>query len=273
MEIKKYTPFKRPYRNLIGIGDRINNKFIYKYLTIDVAEKCLDNGRLRFVKPTEWKDPFERLYYTADYENVKQGKNFKTDMYACCLTTNKDCEAAWKIYTDNMDENPCVKFKIHIGLFRKFLEKYVIQNHGKLYEGLVNYHLTDDELLHLYKRGNPKYSIFFEDFNLEKYLNLMLLKRRFYKYENEIRYMIQLENFDNKPKFIDVELPWSICLHSVMLPPNNESHIRKRIEAALDSNYQECRVKYQCYYPHKVPTIENPLYVPVSPIIIEKNAE
>ena len=269
MKIRNLKHFNYPYHNLIGIGKRLKGKSIYKYMPIENALLCLQNNNLRFSIPTKWDDPFEKYFYTAGYCNVMTNPEFDTRLFACCLTQNKDCEAAWKMYTKDSDKNPCVQFKLYPGQFRKFAERFVRDKGVELYEGLVSYKLTDSEILHLYQRGNKNYPTFFTDFSIEKYLNLMLLKRHFYEYEGEVRYFIHGDKLCFDKDYIDVTIPWSLCLYSVKLPPNCSDDLRAKLETALEYNYQLCIKDFQGYYPQRIPPIENSLYAPLKPITIE----
>ena len=206
MIIGKIKPFTYPYHNVVGIGDRLMGKVIYKYMPIETALLCLQNNTIRFSFPSKWTDPFEKYFYTANYNNVMPSPKFDTRLFACCITKNSDCEAAWKMYTNDVDNNPCVQFKIYLGQFRKFAEKFIQDKDATMYEGLVRYDLKDSEILHLYQKKNKYYSSFFSDFNLEKYLNLMLLKRPFYKYEGEVRYLIHGGRFDYDKDYLDITL-------------------------------------------------------------------
>lgn len=269
MIIRELKAFSHPYRNLIGIGERLKGKAIYKYMPIKTALLCLQNNTIRFSIPTKWTDPFEKYYYTANYCNVMPNPSFDSRLFACCLTQNNDCEAAWRMYTNDTDNNPCVQFKVFLGQFRRFAEKFVRGKGATLYEGMVSYILNDSEILHLYQKCNKNYSHFFNDFSLEKYLNLMLLKRPFYKYEGEIRYMIHGDSlcFDND--YLDVKIPWSLCLYSAKLPPNCSDSLKKELKEALETNYNLCIKDYQGLYPQRIPPVENSLYAPLSPITIE----
>lgn len=269
MDIRNLKTFTHPYHNLKGVGDILKKKVIYKYMPIESALLCLQNDTIRFSIPTKWDDPFEKYFYTADYRNVMPNPGFDTRLFACCLTQNRDCEAAWKMYTKDPDKNPCVQFKLYPGQFRKFVEKFVRDKGAELYEGLVSYELTDSEILHLYQRNNRNYSAFFTDFSLGKYLNLMLLKRHFYEYEGEVRYFIHGDKLCFDKDYIDVTIPWSLCLYSVQLPPYCSDDLKKEIESALEANYNLCIKEYNGYYPQRIPPVENSLYAPLNPITIE----
>lgn len=269
MEMRKLTPFAKPHKVLFGLGERINNRFIYKYVPIDTAISCLRNNTIRFSQPNQWKDPYESLYYTANYKNVMKRDSFGRRLYACCLTTIKDCEAAWRMYTEDEKSKPCVQFKIRIGPFREFVESCLRKESGTVYEGLANYDLQEEEIFNLHKRQSPKYDMFFKNFGLEQYLNLMLLKRRFYKYEGEIRYLIQSDNFDYKDAYHDVKIPWSYCLHSVRLPPSCNDEMQKMLQDALDDNLSLCKTDFQDCQCKCVTCDGNTLFKRLKPIVIE----
>lgn len=269
MDIRKFKSYVHPYHNLIGIGERLRGKVVYKYMPIKTALICLQNNTIRFSVPTEWKDPFEKYYYTAGYSNVMPNPLFDTRLFACCLTQNSDCEAAWKMYTEDSENNPCVQFKIFPGQFRKYAEKFVRDKGVFLYEGAVTYKLKDSEILHLYQKSNKNYPIVFTNFGPEEYFNLLLLKRPFYEYEGEVRYFIHGDNLCFDKNNVDVIIPWSLCLYSVKLPPNCSDVLKAELERALENNYQLCRKEYQGCYPQRIPPIENTLYAPLKPITIE----
>ena len=269
IHIRKFNHFKYPYHNLIGIGDRVYGKTIYKYMSVKTALACLKNNTIRFSTPDNWSDPFEKYYYTANYTNVMPKNAFETRLFACCLTQQPDCEAAWKMYTKDAEKDPCLQFKICIGQFRRHVEKFVKDFNGVLYEGPVNYDMNDKEILHLYQRGNTNYPYVFNDFSIEKYLNLMILKRKFYTYEGEIRYMIQGEKLDYDTKYLDVTIPWSLCLYSIKLPPNCPENVKSELQDAISENYRLCLERYPGWYPQKTPQVENSLYAPLNSIKIE----
>lgn len=271
IQIKSITPFSRPYKNYNGLGERIHGKFLYKYMPLKTAILCLQNNTIRFRKPSQWEDPFEKIYYLADYTNVMPTPPFSTDLYACCLTSRSNCEASWRIYTDDYVANPCVQFKIYIGQFRKFLEKFSKDIKVSVYEGRVEYGVSDYEIRHLYQKNNRLYPLFFERFDLEKYLNLMLLKRKYFEYEDEIRFFLTASNCTSD--YIDVEIPWSHCIDSVTLPPITDKKIAEsfklEIENALAANSTLCKKEFPYLYTQVVKTKPNTLYEGIDPVTIE----
>ena len=272
MEIRRFTPFARPRKNLIGIGDRVSSKYIYKYMNLSTALKCLETNTIRFTIPSNWPDPFEKLYYQADYSNVLRSRNFRRDFVACCLTTTENCEAAWKIYTNDYENDPCIQFKIGIGSFRKYMNNYAKSKELMVYEGKVCYDLCDSQICEIAKKSNILHSKFFNAFDTEKFLNLLLLKRKFFAYEDEIRYFAQEEAFSGA-RFIDFNIPWCYCLKSVTLPPLSDfkkiKQFKQEVELALDSNLKLCHEKFEDLKV-MLPSVEmNPLYENIGLITIE----
>lgn len=267
-----FTPYSRPLKDIIGIGQRIRKHSFYKYVPLDTALKMLENNTVRFQVPTTWNDPFEKLYYTADYSDVMLNY-FDTKLFAYCVTGQSSCEAAWKMYTDNEYTNPCVLFKIYAGQFRRFIQDYIVKDSigGKLYEGAVRYGLTDSKIRSIGKVCNTLYEYYFADFSLVKYLNLMLLKRAFYNYEQEIRFMYQPTSIITED-YIDITIPWSHCLYSIQLPPRgNIDSIKKQLQDAVTENKKLCDDKFSIYHHSIIPIIENPLYMDIQSIKIESS--
>lgn len=271
MKLKTLSPFTRPYTSLIGIGDRIHGKFLYKYMPLSTAILCLKNNSIRFREPSQWDDPFEKIYYLANYTNVMPNPKFNTKLLACCLTNKPNCEAAWRIYTKDLDKDPCVQFKIYIGQFRKFVEKYAKSFSATVYEGRVNYGVSDYEIRHLYQKTHRLYPLFFTDFNIVQYLNLMILKRGYFEYENEIRFFITGHVPDKG--YEDVKIPWSHCLDSVTLPPITDIEQAQKfsmlLKEALENNCELCKIEFPYLYTQVIKTKPNTLYEMIDPVTIE----
>ena len=263
--VQNFTTYKK-YSNLIGIGKPLKKVYVYKYMTLNTALECLKNNTFRFSIPSRWKDPYESRFYNANYDKFDRQK-FDKRLYACCVTENKLSESAWKMYIDNPDEH-CIKFSICIGQLRTYLNKYAKSNNALIYEGRVNYSLNDSEINRLHLKSSQYHSAFFDGFNREKYLNLMLIKRHLFYHEGEIRYMYMGGNSDFVDGYIDIELPWSLCLNKISIDNNLQDE--KKLKEALENNYTSCVEKYSLLYKPYVPIeIEN-IYKPFRQIVIEK---
>lgn len=182
------------------IGNLESGKY-YKYMDLETALICLENKTFRFVEPSTWQDNYESRFYNANYSNVLNGKEETQEcpiLYSNCVTNKKNNEAAWKIYTygKNGLGARCVEFTLN----KTRLREQLINNlkDCTIYEGNVLYVWEGDiDTLHQKRiqvnkkyENNPWYDFFFTDFDLEKYLNLMLLKRDAFEHEKESRIMI-----------------------------------------------------------------------------------
>ena len=174
-----------------------------KYMTVDAFKKCIDfdgskkKTTIQFVEPYEWDDEFEQRFYIAKYDNITKDKDLHPRLYACCFSSVKKSYAAWKVFEDKKkgDEGLCVKIVIDRKKFSKELCKFESRTYN-LYEGLVDYSLSDFNILHLHERNvsgslNLYHKLFFQtSFGLANYLSLLLIKRDIFDYEKEIRYFL-----------------------------------------------------------------------------------
>ena len=196
--IKNINAYKK-YKNLYYIGNRNKKHCVYKYMDLEAAIYCLKGNNIQFVEPTEWDDRYEIRFYNADYTNVIKSNlgNFPPKLYACCFTNNKASEAAWKLYSHSKVglASRCIQFRIQLSKLRQELTKYAQKEDCQIYEGFINYSLTDYEIEHIHKKNNTLYQeIFNENFDLAGYLSLLLIKRQLFYHENEFRYFIIPKN-------------------------------------------------------------------------------
>ena len=264
--IREFEKIKK-YSNLISIGKRASVVYVYKYMSIKTAEKCLYNNSFMFSIPPAWKDPYESRFYNAKYNQVEK-YSFDKRLFACCVTENKLSESAWRMYKDEPDE-PCVKFCICVGQLRKHLNNFARIHDAMLYEGRVNYSLNDYEIDGLHLRSSKFYPSFFDNFDNKTYLNLMLLKRHLFYYEGEIRYILSGNSLDFSDKYLFVEMPWGMCLSKISMNSDNSDN-KERIKKALETNYDTCVRKYSLQYRPYVPIVIEDIYKPFKPITVEK---
>lgn len=175
------------------------NSHFWKYLDLESALLCLRYGNIRFVEPTRWEDKYEGRFYNADYSNICQDSNEYPFLYACCMSHKPHNEAAWKVYSYGKTGlgAHCVQFKINRSSFRLELTKNA-DNLKFIAEGNVLYYkealINDLHKKEIGEKGNKKlntnYPIFFNNFNFGKYINLLLLKRDYFKHENETRFFL-----------------------------------------------------------------------------------
>jgi hypothetical protein len=204
-------------------------------LDLESALLCLRNGNIRFVEPTRWEDKYEGRFYNADYTNICSDSKEVPFLYACCMSHKPHNEAAWKVYSYGKTGlgAHCVQFKIN----RSRLRLELIKNSEDLAfiaEGNVIY--CREEIInkiHEKEIDTPKgkvlntnYINLFNPFNFGKYINLLLLKRDYFKHENETRiFLIPREAPHEKSKltsgqygtFKDVPIDWGNIIEEVRI--------------------------------------------------------
>ena len=216
--VKSIKRFKTA-SNCYYIGDRKKQMYMYKYMDIETAIKCLKGRNIMFVEPLLWPDKYESRFYTANYSKiVKDFNNITPKLYACCFTFSRASEAAWKTYSYEKTglASRCVQFRINKRLFREALNMHAKDNDCKIYEGPIDYSLTDDQInrLHLPSSGYLYDSIFNNNFSFHNYLSLLLIKRQAFNYENEYRYFI-VPNDGKANDRIFPTIPWSSMIVDV----------------------------------------------------------
>lgn len=172
------------------ISDKLRDKpYIYRIELLDRFEKLLSNKELVLVRPSTWSDPLENLIFNAKL--IKDGKEYhhpiKDKIYSQCWSYEGDSYALWQIYTTKKNDEG--EFKRHMGvrIATKLdkLQQISSFNIGDFYYGQVNY-LWKYQLEKLPKDLSVIKSL--RDTNLnENHLKTLLVKRKSYHYENEVR--------------------------------------------------------------------------------------
>lgn len=160
-------------------------KSLYKYWSYSRIVELLDRKELTFVYPGLWNDPFEKRFLETDYTALgyQQPK-----IFCMCLTTSTDNEeAAWKIYASR--EDATIRCRMQTQILFRILDEYAEKNGCRVYISLIDYSLSKKEILTIDKREG-RYDYYFGNFDESKYLSLMSLKRKAFRFENELRIFI-----------------------------------------------------------------------------------
>ena len=239
------------------VGKLSPARFFYKYLRLKGALLCINNGTIQFVEPNTWTDLYESRFYNADYSS--QNVDEKEDcpfLYATCLTTKRNNEAAWVLYTyDKTGKDAvCVEFQINKHKFRLQLLKALAEQ-DKIYEGTVTYkptffidHLHRKQIL---GKDNPSYMKYCKKKPtipyLTNYLNLLLMKRDAFDHEHETRFFIVKEDKKDKTK-ADPKNPdnrcyptidWIEIIEKVYINAKEDSDGYKQLSDALKAKLDE----------------------------------
>jgi hypothetical protein len=170
--------------------------YLYRIELLDRFYKMLDNKELILVRPNCWNDPLENLIFNATL--LKDGQPFdhpaKKNIYGQCWSYESDSYALWQIYTTKPDDKG--KTKRHMGVrittHIDRLKQISNLNSGKFYYGLVDY-LGKKDLIKL-----PQNQEFIKGLKVmklnEEHLKTLLVKRKSYGYENELRLLAVPDN-------------------------------------------------------------------------------
>lgn len=163
----------------------LSKKLLYKYMPLEFALACIKEQYLWLCNPIVWKDPFERRFIEAKYKTSSKEVEFpiKGRVFCTCMTQTPTSEAHWNVYSR---EQIGISFKIRR---EKLLE--ILKSHTTdydIYIGSVNYLKTHEikrnklSDIKLIKTINP-----FSINNRDIQIQLLMLKRIAFKYEDEIR--------------------------------------------------------------------------------------
>ena len=248
----------RGYKNIIRLGERHENQAhsLYKYMNVQRAIEFLESGDYYFVEPMSWTDPYEKRFYTADYSSVCFTPR---QCFCTCLTDSISSEAAWKMYRNSNGglADRTVRFEFN----RKILFSVLDNNKSsaKVYFGNANYDFTTKEINELHCPSNSNYDKYFTNIDEEKFLHLLLIKRKAFKYESEIRFFILPEH--REEIYLDEDLE---VFHSLKLQFSKEQ-MESMIESiSIDPSCSdiECdmiKTKIQTLFPN-IKCTKNGLY-------------
>jgi hypothetical protein len=163
------------------IKKAIIEKPIYRIDSLDRFYEILDKRALTFIRPTKWCDPLENIVFNA--KMLRDGKEYehpgKSKIYAQCWTRESDSYALWQIYAK---DQPGIRMETRFDNLRIISAK----NNGEFYYGMVQY---------LYKKdldALPQNKALLKGISSEKiseqHIKTLLIKRKSYRYEKEIRF-------------------------------------------------------------------------------------
>lgn len=254
--IYSYTSTNSKRTNILLFGRVFSKRIIYKYIDrrkfIEYVNKQKGGFSLCFQRPSEWKDPYESRFYNADYSkkfgDVDFVKKGQMSLYACCFALHKDSEPSWKMYVNEKNEDDrkvCIQLRINFKALLDYLNYFINSKLGGNYmlvAGSVTY-MDKGEINKLHrpdKEGNLN-SCYFKDFNFTNYLRLLLIKRKAYVYEDEIRlFMVPKKGVDVSPNIV-IPIPVKGCLDEKVPTKKRWGRILELISLDPDSKESELK--------------------------------
>lgn len=165
----------------------LSKKLLYKYLPLEFALGSIKENYLWMSNPVKWKDPFERRFIKAKYQIRGKEVAFplKGKIFCTCMTQTPTSEAHWNTYSKE-------EIGISLRVRREQLLQILKENDAnyEIFIGKVEYLKTAD-LNRKLSDIEPIDKIKpFDINNRELQINLLLLKRIAFQYEDEIRILV-----------------------------------------------------------------------------------
>lgn len=268
-EIYSYDSKNVNRTNILLFGNVFDKRTVYKYIDrrkfIEYVKKLNDGFTICFQEPSQWTDPYESRFYEADYSSLNN-INFldgHRKMYACCFAMHIESEPSWKMYVDdnnnNDDRKICIQLKINFKALLDYLNYYIkekLEGNYMLVAGSVTYkEKSEINKLHRPDKNGNLNSLYFKNFSFTKYLKLLMIKRKAYIYEDEIRlFLIPTKDEVIKDRII-IQIPaecppsvkakdkWGKIIDMLYLDPNSkdeelDSYIKQfeNVNIGIDNN-------------------------------------
>ena len=165
--------------HLIGKIDRDTN--IYRILKRERFFELFEEKKNALVLPKKWQDPFENVILNAEVRTAsgETGNfSFHEDVYGQCWTLETASDAMWQIYSEKKN---AVRVRTTVG---KLIDS-LCAVHGRwagatCFIGKVDY-LSEAKLKKFAR------TIFDDGITPESIAHSLLVKRKAYKHENEVR--------------------------------------------------------------------------------------
>lgn len=230
----------------ISEAEFLSKKLLYKYMPLEFALGSIKERYLWLCNPTIWKDPFEKRFIDAKYIEGSKEKPYpiKGQLFCMCMTQTPTSEAHWNTYSNG-------QIGISLKIKREQLLN-ILENHTAdydIYIGKVNYLKTSDIKKKLSEIETVNNIRPLNISNRKLQIQLLLLKRIAFKYENEIRILavkkhktkengIKLSYYTNPNELID----------TITIDPNVGSNVESALKKLFKEEYKFKRVfKSQLY--------------------------
>lgn len=235
-----YSPFFKT--------DSINlEKSYYRFMSEESFDYIL-KGQFRFRNPKGWIDPFEKIMVEGNYDKLEYKK---PATYAACFTKLSNSEAHWRMYTN--EKQICVRVEFDM---ENFIGALMFGGVEQFFIGNVSYDLLERSIKAIGSKRSKYHKIAIpENFGDKDYIDLLLLKRPAFKWEEETRIVI-LNNGEQNDSC-------ALCYN----PEMAKTFIKSIQISPLTSGEEEARLrKKYCDFNFS----KSKLYDPIKPIAFEK---
>lgn len=172
------------WKNIFFVGTSAINwdkPFVYRYMPYKRIKDIFSKKEITFVSPNKWEDPYEKIYLKAEVK----GTSDKLPNVACLCVRSNSCENSDAFWNwSKIKKELWVRVKINLYNLCRDLNTFAKQNEANVYLSSVIYR-GKTYIESAAKNGN------IVNESLEKtFVRLLSLKRRDYKYEDELRIII-----------------------------------------------------------------------------------
>lgn len=209
----------------LNLSESDLDRYIYRIISVDRLIELFNKNQNGLVTPDQWEDPFESLilksnFVLADGTPAKFSNPEKMSA-AQCWSLHRASDAMWRIYSKDKQS---VRIRTTIRkLFNSLYDSVDASEKHKCFIGKVDY-LRQDQIINF---GN---TVFRGDGPLSVMLaKSLLIKRRAFQHENEIRLIFMPTNFDSDLFFYDIN-PHEL-IEQIMTDPRldkSESNLLKQ---------------------------------------------
>ncbi|WP_085701840.1 DUF2971 domain-containing protein [Pseudomonas sp. B15(2017)] len=211
----------------LNLDERKLEQHIYRIISYDRLIELFSTRKNTLVKPSLWEDTFENFALKSKLRD-ESGRLIEYDVhnriYGQCWTLENSSDAMWRIYSSKKDG---IRIRTTIGqLLNSLCVATIDRENCEHCIGKVEY-LREAEIL---KRAKDTFTHHGE-ITFGKLFNSLLLKRRAFRHENEIRLMFcdWSENSDESKLFKYDIKPYDF-ITQIMIDPRIPHDIFKIIK-------------------------------------------
>lgn len=195
---------------------------VFKYMPLERLVRSVKDNALVFVSPETWYDPFEQLYYGVDCSS----HGYITEDIACMCVSEKSStneDASWRVYAGASNKSVRVSFEQKI--LMNLLDDFADKNGYEVYIGKVDYSYDKKQIQTIHQKNSLLYGKYCPaKMTREHYLSLMLLKRKAFQYENEVRIFLVKNKIPFKNNLLSIPCDYLNYQHpklisNVMISP------------------------------------------------------
>lgn len=162
------------------LPEKLDKQYIYRIISFDHLVEWFETKRFPLLSPKKWEDPFEKYLMEKIFPDNVRLKYENGLMYGLCFSRDGISDALWRIYSQNQFG---IRIKTTPELLANVISTASPLDIGRTYIGLVNYYTTKD----LIAKAKLIRKRVVEDMDTQAVAEIMLLKRKAFSHEKEIR--------------------------------------------------------------------------------------